>query len=145
MAEIESHMTPEQLENNYEYKVVKRALMKEFPWIKDVTFTPNELDQYNTIFLNLIVDPMQMKDTYGYEFNSWVSSRIERGENYRGNYPSLLFDVSYEQGKEDIMDPLNKMIQQIRNSPALPQDMRLPKGRSFQATTFVINPDGPEW
>lgn len=145
MAVIESHMTPEQLENNYEYKVVKRALMREYPWIKDVTFTPNELDQYNLIFLNLIVDPIQMRDTYGYGFNPWVVSRIERGENYRGNYPSLLFDVSYEQGKDDIIDPLNKMIEQIHKSPAIPEDMRLPKGRSFQATTFVVNPDGPEW
>lgn len=145
MAKIESHMTPEQLENNYEYKVVKRALMREYPWIKDVTFTPNELDQYNLIFLNLIVDPIQMRDTYGYEFNPWLVGRIERGENYRGNYPSLLFDVSYEQGKEDIIDPLNDMIAQIHNSPAIPQDMRLPNGRTFQATTFVVNPDGPEW
>ena len=145
MAKIESQMTPEELENNYEYKVVKRALMREYPWIKDVTFTPNELDQYNLIFLNLIVDPILMRDTYGYEFNPWVVGRIERGENYRGNYPSLLFDVTYEQGKDDIIDPLNDMIAQIHNSPAIPQDMRLPNGRTFQATTFIVNPDGPDW
>ena len=145
MAVIESHMTPEQLENNYEYKVVKRALIREFPWIKDVTFTPNELDQYNHIFLNLIVDPAQMGEYYGYTFNPWIIGRINRGEKYIGNYPSLIFDVSYEQGKEDIINPLNDMIEQIRNSPALPEDLRLPKGRSFQATSFIVNPDGPEW
>ena len=86
-----------------------------------------------------------MRDAYGYEFNPWLVGRIERGENYRGNYPSLLFDVTYEQGKDDIIDPLNDMIAQIHNSPAIPQDMRLPPGRSFQSTTFVVNPDGPEW
>ena len=63
---IESPMTPEQLENNYEFKVVRRALMREYPWIKDVTFKPSELEKYNLIFLDLIVDPIKMGEAYGY-------------------------------------------------------------------------------
>ena len=145
MAKIESYITPEELENNYEYKVVKRALMKEFPYIKDVQFDTEELDVYNLIFLNLIVDPIQMGEYYGYELNPWVVSRMERGENYKGNYPSLLFAVSYEQGKEDVMNPLNKMMGQIHDSPALPQDMKLPKGREFSVGSFIINPNGPSF
>jgi len=142
---IESPMTPEQLENNYEYKVMKRALMKEYPWIKGVTFNPDELEKYNLIFLDLIVDPIQMGEYYGYEFNPWIVGRLNRGEYYSGNFPSLIFDIKYEQAKSEVSNPIDNTLTQIHNSPALPEDMRLPKGRSFQVGAYIFNPDGPEW
>jgi hypothetical protein len=145
MAKIESHMTPEELQNNYEYKVVRRALMKEYPWIKDVTFTPEELDQYNLIFLNLIVDPAKMGEQYGWEMNTWVKRAYEEGQMYRGNYPSLLFKITYEVGRDEINDPITRMFEEIHSSPALPEDMRLPRGRVFQVGSFIVNPDGEPW
>jgi len=145
MAKIESHITPEELENNYEYKVVKRALMKEYPFIKGVEIDPNELDVYNLIFLNFIVDPIQMGEIYGWELSPWVQTAIERGQRYIGNYPSLLFRVSYEEGKETLTNDMNKMFEEIHDSPALPQDLRLPKGRQFGVGSFIINPDGEPW
>jgi hypothetical protein len=145
MAKIESHMTPEELQNNYEFKVVRRALMKEFPWIKDVTFDPEELDQYNLIFLNLIVDPAKMGEQYGWEMNTWVKRAYEEGKMYRGNYPSLLFKITYEVGRDEINDPITRMFEEIHSSPALPEDMRLPRGRVFQVGSFIVNPDGEPW
>jgi hypothetical protein len=145
MAKIESHMTPEELQNNYEYKVVRRALMREYPWIKDVTFNPEELDQYNLIFLNLIVDPAKMGEQYGWEMNTWVKRDYEEGQMYRGNYPSLLFKITYEVGRDEINDPITRMFEEIHSSPALPEDMRLPRGRQFQVGSFIVNPDGEPW
>lgn len=145
MARIESHMSGEDLMNNYEFKVVKRALMKEYPWVKDVTFNDDELDQYNLIFLNLIVDPISMGESYDYTMNPWVKSAIDRDETYKGTYPSLLFDVSYEEGKDEVTEPINDMFVQIHNSPALPQDLRLPEGRSFTVGSYIVNPNGKSW
>jgi len=145
MAKIESHMTPEELQNNYEYKVVRRALMREYPWIKDVTFDPEELDLYNLIFLNLIVDPAKMGEQYGWEMNTWVNRAYEEGQMYRGNYPSLLFKITYEVGRDEINDPIIRMFEEIHSSPALPEDMRLPRGRGFQVGSFIVNPDGEPW
>jgi len=142
MAKIETHMTPEELQNNYEYKVVRRALMREYPWIKNVTFNPEELDQYNLIFLNLIVDPVKMGETYGWEMTSWVKMAYSNGDRYSGNYPSLLFNVSYEVGKDTVSAPINRMLEEIHSSPALPEDMRLPRGRTFQVGSYIVNPDG---
>jgi len=145
MAVIESHMTPEELQNNYEYKVVRRALMKEYPWVKDVTFNPEELDMYNLIFLNLIVDPAKMGEQYGWEMNTWVKRAYEEGQRYSGNYPSLLFNVTYEVGRDTMTDPMDDTLKQIHSSPALPEDMRLPRGRTFQVGSFIVNPDGEPW
>ena len=145
MAEITSHITPEELENNYEYKVVKRALMKEYSWIKDVTFTPNELDKYNLIFLNLIVNPAEMGELYEWEMMPWVKRAWSEGLHYHANFPSIMFNISFTVGKDELADPLNDIIEQIHNSPALPNELRLPKGRSFQVGSYIFNPDGPSW
>jgi len=145
MAEIQSHINGDELRNNYEFKVVRRALMKEYPWIIDVTFDEEDLQRYNLIFLDLIVDPAKMGEAYGYELNSWVQSRVNRGENYHGTLPSLIFNVPYERGKDEVTVPIDSMIKDIHDSPALPEDMRLPRGRQFQIGAYVINPDGPDW
>jgi hypothetical protein len=142
---IESPMTPEQLENNYEYKVAKRALMREYPWIKDVTFKPSELEKYNLIFLDLIVDPIKMGEYYGYEFNPWIMGKLNRGEYYTGNFPSLIYDIPFERANSEVSKPIDNTLRQIHNSPALPEDMRLPKSRSLQVGAYIFNPDGPEW
>lgn len=138
-------MSGDDLRNNYEFKVVRRALMKEYPWIKDVTFNEDELDKYNLIFLSLIVDPIEMGKAYDYELNPWIMGRIDRGEKYYGTYPSLIFDVPFEEGKDEVTIPIDNTIEQIHHSPALPHDLRLPEGRKFQVGSYIINPDGPEW
>ena len=145
MAVIETRMTQEDLENNYEYKVARRALMREFPWIKDVTFDPNELDTYNLIFLNLSVDPVKMGEQYDWEMTRWVKDAWEKGQRYSGNYPSLLFKVSYEVGRDTVSTPINRMFEEIHSSPALPEEMRLPRGRTFAVGSFIVNPDGEPW
>ena len=57
--------TVEELYDNYEFKVVRRAIMKEFPWIKNVTVTRDNLDKYNTIFLDFEVDLHRLLESYG--------------------------------------------------------------------------------
>jgi hypothetical protein len=145
MVKIETRMTKEDLENNYEYKVVRRALMREFPWIKDVTFDPEELDTYNLIFLRLIVDPIEMGEQYGWEMNRWVTDAWSKGQRYSANYPSLLFNITHEVGKDNVTNPLINMLEQIHSSPALPEEMKLPKGRQFTVGSFIVNPDGEPW
>lgn len=138
-------MSGDELRNNYEYKVVKRALMREYPWVKDVTFDEEDLAKYNLIFLDLIVDPIEMGKAYGYELNSWIKGRIDRNEKYHGTFPSLIFNVPFENGKSEVTDPINDMIGEIHNSPALPEDLRLGRGRQFQVGSYIINPDGTEY
>jgi hypothetical protein len=71
--QINSHifiiiMTREELENNYEYKVTKKALMREFPFIKDVFVKEDEeINKWSFgIFLDLIIDPFAFGHQYGF-------------------------------------------------------------------------------
>ena len=134
---VKNVMTPDELRNNYEFKVVKRALMNQNKWIKDVTFDDDDVNRYNVIFLDLIVDPVEMAIEYEKPFLRWVGKALEDGEGYRATYPSLLLDIPYEEGDNLISSPMNQMMNDIHNSPALPVELRLPEGRSFHVGAFV--------
>ena len=138
-------MTPEELRNNYEFKVVRRAIMKEFPWITDVTFKEDEINEYGVIFLEFIVDINKVKELTDLTFASYLTHRIENGYYYRAIYPSLIFDMSYEDGRDEITYPMSDLMEKIHRSPALPDDLKLPKGRSFSPSAFIVNPDGPDY
>ena len=55
-------MTEEELYDNYEFKVTKRALMREFPFIKNVYVKdPATIDQYKSfIFLDADINPYEL-------------------------------------------------------------------------------------
>ena len=40
-------MTYQEVIDNYEFKVAKKMLMREYPWIKDVFMNPEEINKYN--------------------------------------------------------------------------------------------------
>ena len=135
---VRNVMTPDELRNNYEFKVVRKALMNENKWIKDVVINDDEVNLYNVIFLELIVDPIQMANEYERPFLPWVVKPIENGEGYRATYPSLLLDMTYEEGDNLITSPMNQMMEDIHKSPALPVELRLPLSRTFHIGVFIV-------
>jgi hypothetical protein len=142
---VRNQMTPDELRNNYEFKVVRRAIMKEFPYILDVGFIDDEINTYNIIFLEFVVDPIKMGEFYGWEINPWIQGIIGRDQRYRATYPSLIFNTSYNQARDEVNEPIMDLIEGIHKSPALPDDLRLPQGRTFNIGAFIVNPDGHEW
>ena len=49
----EDLMTPEQLNDNYEYKITKKVILREFPWVKEFVVDPNTINDYGLIFVDL--------------------------------------------------------------------------------------------
>ena len=142
---VRNPMTPEELRNNYEFKVVRRAIMREFPYVLDVGFIDDEINNYNIIFLEIVIDPVKMGEVYGWDINPWIEKIIDSGQRYRAIFPSLIFNASYSQAKDEVNEPLLDLIDGIHKSPALPDDLRLPQGRTFNIGSFIVNPDGHEW
>ena len=79
-----------------------------------------------------------MANEYERPFLPWVVKPIENGEGYRATYPSLLLDMTYEEGDNLITSPMNQMMEEIHNSPALPVELRLPQGRIFHIGPYVV-------
>jgi hypothetical protein len=73
-------MTYEQIKDSYPFRIVRRALMKQYPWIKDVELDQDDFDNYKTvIFLNLYIDPHMLGDENDWTVASWVKPGYNAG------------------------------------------------------------------
>ena len=85
-------MTKEELYDNYEFKVTKRTLMSEFPFIKDVYVQDDkDINTYQYyIWLTVDIYPYQMGQMYGLKVSKFVTRALKRGEPYWAPYLSTL-------------------------------------------------------
>jgi hypothetical protein len=131
-------MTREQLENNYEYKITKKALMREFPFVKDVHVKDDDdINKWNrTVYLDLIIDPFAFAHQYGFRVWGPIINALKRGEPYMSPYLSIFIDrvgLAYPVNKamEELMDGIHK-------SPAIPHELKL--GKLLKIGTFAATP-----
>ena len=134
-AEIE--LTPQELYDNYEYKVATKALKREFPWIMGTRTDEDKINNYNLIFLDIFFDPFMVAEEFGWNIARWTWTYINEGREYFSPYLSTAFDVSYREA-QDLMDEIEEMMKGIHKSPALPEDLKLPGSRRFAVGSWII-------
>ena len=90
-------MTIEELENNYEYKVTKKALLREFPFVKDVYVKDDdEINKWvRYIYIDLIIDPFALAHQYGFRVWGPVINALRRGDTYMSPYLSIFIGDDY--------------------------------------------------
>jgi len=139
-----SEYTVDELYDNYEFKVVKRALMKEFPWIKNISVTQENLDKYGIIFLDFEVDLPQLLQTYDWTPYFGAQRAWDNNQYFHAMYLSLFGDIGYTEGK-DVANDIERVFNAVHESPALPKDLRLKTGRKFAVGDYYFNPGQPQW
>ena len=129
--------TPEDIYNVYAFKLIRKALKREFPWIKDIFVRQEDLDQYKTIFLNFDYDPNEFSKAYGHEIKEWVKEYIDGGFYLDYSYPQLINDMTYEEYKS-IRDDMKRTIKDVAENPALPDEFKF-GNRDIALGTWHIN------
>ena len=118
--------TTEEIENNYEFKVVKRLLKKEFPFITDVKLTDNWGDYNSLFFVDVSLNPSLLMEHLNIP-DSPNATRYLRGYRTSVAYLTMLFPTSFN--KDDSISDLAKKVQstitRVHQSPSIPDDMRL--------------------
>ena len=133
--------TPEDIYNVYAFKLIKRALRREFPWIKDVFVRQEDLDLYTTIFLNFEFDPTEFSKAYGHETKAWIQELIDAGYYLDYSYPNLINDMSYEDWRP-VRDSIRRTIKDVSENPALPDEFKfreIGNNRNIELGTWHIN------
>lgn len=134
---VSDPMTPQELYDNYEYKVTVKALKREYPWIINVGVDESKINEYNLIFIDAYYDPFTVEDEYGWSISRWTINYIEEGREYYSPYLSTAFDVSYKTAR-DITDDIDEMMKGINKSPAMPYDLKLPGTRKLAIGRWII-------
>ena len=133
-------MTKEELYDNYEFKITKRTLMNEFPFIKDVYAEDEEaINRYeHYIWLSVDIDPYQMGQMYGLKVANFVTRALKRGEPYWAPYLSILMVGGMEE-TYPIAQAMEKLMEGVHYSPALPSELKLPK--QLEISGHMVKPE----
>lgn len=132
-------MTKEELEDNYQFKVTKKALMRELPFIKDVYVDEEDLEKYKTIMVHFIVDPYALGKMFGLPIWNAITRNLQYGHKYTTPLISLFIDGDnrYEDAKP-ITKAIEEIIQGVAKSPALPNEYKL--SRPITHGSFTVLP-----
>lgn len=134
-------MTREELENNYEYKVTKKALMREFPFIKDVFVKDdNDINKWmTTIYLDVIIDPFALTHQYGLPIWNVIIKYLKLGEEYTSPYISIFIGSN---DRVELASPINRAMEElmdgVHKSPAIPYELKL--GKELKLGSFTATP-----
>lgn len=113
-------MTIDQVEKNFEFKVIKKAIRQQFPFIKDLIIDKEDFDKYNTLFVDGVVDLIETYEIKGYKFFPWA---VEVPNTKRGF--SAIFDISFEEYSKDIDKKIRQIIDMIHFSDVIPEEHKL--------------------
>ena len=131
-------ITYDELLDNYEFKVGKRILTREYPWIKDVYMrNPDDVNKYNLIFMDIIFDPFQLAEQEGWRMASYVARSIERGDDFWSPYLSTFYS-SHPDDARALVQKIDKSLEDLHKSPAIPQDLKLPATRKLNVGSFHV-------
>jgi len=133
-------MTEQELYDNYTFKVVKRALMREFPFIKNVSVKdPADIDKYKKyIFLDVDINPYEMSQMYGLKIDPIANRYLRRGEPYWAPFLSMFVKGDVEESYP-IKKAINDLVNSVQKSTALPQEFKL--DRELEIATYHASPD----
>ena len=131
-------ITYDELLDNYEFKVGKRILTREYPWIKDVYMrNPDDVNKYNLIFMDIMFDPFQLAEQEGWRMASYVVRSIERGDDFWSPYLSTFYS-SHPDDARALVQKIDKSLEDLHKSPAIPQDLKLPATRKLNVGSFHV-------
>ena len=134
-------MTAQEIQDNYTYKIVRKVLMREFPWIKDVQLDIPGVDKFEyVIFLDIYMNPYELAQEHDFKVSSWIESAIRQGEDYDSSVITMYFNGSTDEMRA-ITQEVNDTIEATQNSPAIPVDMRLPEKKRFMVGSYHLADD----
>jgi len=131
-------LTHEEVYNSYEYSIAKRLLKQKFPYIIDMKLDTDDINRYGLVFLDIEIDLKKFMDLHPQvRLTPWMKYKLQT--NSSGLYPfiNLIFDGG---GIKDVSDDMDSVLTKLHFSPALPDELRLPKDRRLSPSAFTVTP-----
>jgi hypothetical protein len=134
-------LTPEQVRNSYEFKVIKRMLKDEYDFVLDVDFNDDKLNEYNLIFLDLTIDPFKLAEYFDAEPYHGLFHALMYTDQFSSPFLRTLLTGAREGISTEFDNETKDLIDGIRDSKAIPRDKKLPEQRAFRVGSYTVNPN----
>jgi hypothetical protein len=123
-------LTRKDIENTYEFKFILKSLKKKYPWIVGMKMVENLLNEYeHTIYFQLIVDPIKMKEYFNTEFSRfleyfWDKRGITDALKQKFHYIDAIIKnvpdaIKFNNEISDYVNDLRKFV-------PIPEEMKMP-------------------
>ena len=141
-----NYVTPTEVENNYEFKLMKKVLRQEYPWVLDV-LVPNdeEINKYNLIFLPIVIDPFMLQKEVGLPIEAWIKRYLtDERYKYMGKpyaYVSSYISTMFKGDRDiprDLQERVDIIMKSVGRSAAIPNNLKIGKGRQFSSGEYII-------
>lgn len=133
-------ITKDELIENYEWKVIKRVLKSELPWIIDIDVDAENLDKYNSILIDIIIDPFEFSKEYNVPIFKRILKDIILGKEISYYDFKLIFNVDDEFDSE-MSKKLLTLLSTIKNTKSLPEELRFSNKRGIHFNQIIIKPN----
>lgn len=143
-----SQVSVEELSNSYELKLIKKVVKSEYNWVIEL-LPPDErdLNNYNSIFLNIVIDPYKLAKELGVAVMKYMVRAINGDRplmyNPKDEYPynsstlGNIVDVTISHGIE-IERGMKDVINGVVNSNAIPSELLLNHDRTYGISQWLI-------
>ena len=121
-------MTKEEIENSYVFKVVRRALMNELPYIKGVHVDETSIkDTYTVVFLTLDFDPFIFSLQYNIPFAKTWLNYLRLVDEDKTSVPGIFFKPEHREKVDLKLKEIEALVNDIQKSPAIPNEYKIEK------------------
>jgi hypothetical protein len=125
--------TKEEVEASPIFRIVKKGLMRKYPWIKKVMSSDDESIQKYTsmLFLEVDIDIKELADQQGWTLEPWVSD--SKVYSWRGNkftsspYLGILVTNLYSDQARDLQNEIDSDIKRMQKSDVIPSEYKIDK------------------
>lgn len=132
-------MSIQEVQDSYEFKLAKKILLREYPWIKDVTITDDPNLYKFLIFVNLVIDSDKLSDIVNIPLTSTAKYLMGKDRDFEVTYLSVAFDYVTDDNRQklkDISDEVNTTLEKIHTSKAIPPELKLRK--QLSTTSYIF-------
>lgn len=124
--------TTEDIMKTMEYKVMKKTLMRQYPFVKDVIPTDDH-EKYKTLsFFNVIIDLEKVEEYIGAPINSILSRMITATP-----YLSMFYDEPRDSIKaKDTQKDMEDLMIRVHKSNAIDPTMKMKRKPNISIFSF---------
>jgi hypothetical protein len=141
--------TKAEVESSPIFRIVKKATMRKYPWIKDMYIGSDEdIKKYQSMmFIDINIDAQQLAEERGWTLESWVNPDLQRrgfGRNYAHSvYLSIMYKPENSTEAMALQTEVDNEIKRIQNSASIPDEYKISKtfGISDIKYFFPTQPD----
>ncbi len=125
--------TKEEVEASPIFRIVKKGLMRKYPWIKKVMSSDDESVQKYTsmLFLEVDIDIKELADQEGWTLEPWVTD--SKVYSWRGNkftsspYLGMFFAKGDSDQARDLQNEIDSDIKRMQKSDVIPSEYKIDK------------------